>query len=139
MGIPHDLKAPKKDKPTKSIVQLAVGNHDLSTLVTALKAGNLVGALSGKGPFTVFAPTNQAFDKVPSATLKTLLDPKNVKMLDQVLEYHVVAGNIHSNQLKSYQQVATLEGQKLVVQKHSSGVVINHQAKVTTADVGATN
>jgi len=138
--IPHDLKAPKKDKPTKSIVQLAVGNHDLSTLVTALKADNLVGALSGKGPFTVFAPTNQAFDKVPSATLKTLLDPKNVKMLDQVLEYHVVAGAaVYSKDLKSWQNVKTLEGQTLLVQKHSNGVTINHQAKVTTADVGATN
>jgi len=134
--IPHDLRAPAV---TQNIVELAVATKDLSTLVTALKAGNLVSALEGKGPFTVFAPTNAAFAKVPSATLKSLLDPKNVKQLDQVLEYHVVSGNIHSNQLHYRQNVKTLEGQNLLVEKHSSGVYINRKAKVTTADVGATN
>merc|ERR1712151_895702 len=134
--IPHDLRAPHT---TKNIVELAVATKDLSTLVTALKAGNLVSALEGKGPFTVFAPTNAAFAKVPSATLKSLLDPKNVKVLDQVLEYHVVSGNIHSKDLHWRQNVRTLEGQNLLVEKHSSGVIINRKAKVTTADVDATN
>merc|ERR1712127_536855 len=77
--------------PTQNIVELAAGVPDLSTLVTALKAGNLTGALSGAGPFTVFAPTNEAFGKLPKATLAHLLDPKNIKELDAVLTYHVVA------------------------------------------------
>merc|ERR1712151_131119 len=138
--IPHDLKAPKKDKPTKSIVQLAMGVKDLGTLVAALQHGKLVTALEGKGPFTVFAPTNEAFAKLPADLLNKLLDPKNLKMLDQVLEYHVVSGAaVYSKDLKSWQNVKTLEGQNLLVQKHSNGVTINHKAKVTTADVGATN
>ena len=78
--------------PTKNIVQLAQSVPDLSTLVTALIAGEFTTTLSSKGPFTVFAPTNEAFAKVPADVLKHLLDPKNIKELDAVLEYHVIAG-----------------------------------------------
>merc|ERR1712222_170603 len=124
----------------KSIVEVAVGTKDLSTLVTALTAGKLVTALEGEGPFTVFAPTNEAFAKLPKATLHSLLEPKNIKQLDAVLEYHVVAGAaVYSKDLKASQQVKTLEGQKIFVQKSWRGVYINGKAKVTTADVGATN
>merc|ERR1719183_2332056 len=124
----------------KSIVEVASGNKDLSTLVTALTAGKLVTALEGKGPFTVFAPSNEAFAKLPKATLKNLLDPKNIKLLDSVLEYHVVSGAaVHSTDLKPSQHVKTLQGESLLVDVHWSGVFINRKAQVTTADVGATN
>merc|ERR1712166_1646744 len=76
--------------PTKNIVELASGISDLSTLVTALKAGELITALSAKGPFTVFAPTNKAFLALPNGTLAHLLDPVNIKQLQAVLEYHVI-------------------------------------------------
>merc|ERR1711937_624939 len=102
---------------SKSIVELAASTKDLSTLVTALTAGKLVTALEGKGPFTVFAPTNEAFAKLPKATLNSLLEPKNVKLLDAVLEYHVVAGAaVYSKSLKASQHVKTLEGQQILVE-----------------------
>ena len=95
--IDHVLLPPKKPTPPsppkpadKNIVELAEGDKDLSTLVTALTDGKLVTALEGKGPFTVFAPSNEAFAKVPKEELEKLLDPKNIKLLDAVLEYHVV-------------------------------------------------
>merc|ERR1712151_906082 len=85
--------------PTKNIVELAVSVTTLSTLVTALKAANLVSALEGKGPFTVFAPTNDAFGKLPKAELDRLLEPKNVKELDKILTYHAVSGAVYSKDL----------------------------------------
>merc|ERR1719454_2338036 len=124
----------------QSIVELAAGNKDLSTLVAALTAGKLVTALEGKGPFTVFAPTNEAFAKLPKATLNSLLEPKNIKQLDAVLEYHVVAGAaVFSKSLKASQRVKTLQGSTILVQRSWRGVYINGKSKVTTADVKATN
>jgi len=132
--------APPAPAPTKNIVELAVADKDLSTLVTALKAGNLVTPLEGKGPFTVFAPTNEAFAKIPADELKHLLDPKNVKELDAILEYHVVSGAaVHSKDLKPEQKVKTLEGDELLVEVRDGHVLINHKAKVTSADNDATN
>ena len=144
-GVVHIIDAvliPKhvSAKPTKNIVQLAQSVPDLSTLVTAVVAGNLTGPLSGPGPFTVFAPTNEAFGKVPADVLKHLLDPKNIKELDAVLEYHVIAGAaVHAKDLKPEQKVKTLEGDELFIEASSKGVEINHVAHVTTADVDATN
>merc|ERR1711907_851847 len=124
----------------KNIVQLAEGDKDLSTLVTALKAGNLTGALSGTGPMTVFAPSNEAFAKIPSEVLKRLLEPSNIKELDSVLEYHVIIGAaIHSTDLKPEQRVKTLQGEGLFIEVYEKKVYINRRAKVTTADVDATN
>jgi len=77
-----------------TIVDVAVGNEDFSTLVTALKAADLVGALQGDGPFTVFAPTNDAFAKIDSETLGSLLEAKNQKALANILTYHVISGKI---------------------------------------------
>ena len=77
-----------------TIVDVAVGNEDFSTLVTALKAADLVGALQGDGPFTVFAPTNDAFAKIDSKTLGSLLEAKNQKALANILTYHVISGKI---------------------------------------------
>merc|ERR1711865_530447 len=124
---------------SKTIVDIAVANADLSTLVTALKAGGLVDTLSGKGPFTVFAPTNEAFGKLPKATLAHLLDPANVKELDAVLTYHVVAGvAAFSKDLTDGEKIKTVEGQNVVAHVSAAGVMING-ATVQTADIAASN
>merc|ERR1719453_1822129 len=127
-------------KPTKNIAELAVSVSDLSTLVTALTKGNLVSALQGDGPFTVFAPNNAAFGKLPKADLHKLLQPENVAQLVQILKYHVVSGAaVYSKDLKATQNVKTLEGAELVVTKSDAGVTINGKSKVTAADNAATN
>ncbi|MBP2833410.1 fasciclin domain-containing protein [Aquimarina sp. U1-2] len=112
-------------KENKDIVDVAVSVDDFSTLVTALKAADLVGALKGDGPFTVFAPNNDAFGKIDAKTLKSLLEPANKEKLSAILTYHVVSGKLAAgdvvNALKKGNgkiQVATLQGSKLsVVQK----------------------
>jgi len=121
-----------------SIVQLAVATPELSTLVTALIAGKLVDTLSGAGPFTVFAPTNEAFAKVPQATLDFLLDPKNILVLDAVLTYHVASGAVHAADLKDGEMIPTAEGSEVVVTIKGTSVFINN-AQVTTADIDASN
>src|SRR5437879_1033556 len=85
--------------PTKNIVENAVNSKDHTTLVAAVKAAGLVDTLEGPGPFTVFAPTNKAFDKLPKGTVTTLLKPENKQMLTNVLTYHVVAGRLSANDL----------------------------------------
>merc|ERR1711998_700973 len=122
-----------------NIVDTAISNPDLSTLVTALTAGKLTTALSGDGPFTVFAPTNEAFAALPKATLAHLLDPKNIKELHSVLEYHVISGaGIHAADLKPSQKAKTLEGEDLRIIKRSNRIFVDN-SKVVTADVDATN
>jgi uncharacterized surface protein with fasciclin (FAS1) repeats len=79
---------------SKDVVDIAIGSKDHSTLVAAVKAADLVTTLKGKGPFTVFAPTNAAFDKLPAGTVETLLKPENKAQLAKILTYHVVSGNL---------------------------------------------
>jgi len=86
--------------PSKNIIQNAVNSDDHTTLVTAVKAAGLVDTLQGPGPFTVFAPTNEAFSKLPAGTVDTLLKPENKDMLTKILTYHVVAGRISASDLK---------------------------------------
>jgi len=86
--------------PTKNIVENAVNSKDHTTLVAAVKAAGLVETLEGPGPFTVFAPTNEAFDKLPAGTVDNLLKPENIDTLKKVLTYHVVAGRITTGDLK---------------------------------------
>merc|ERR1712166_1583091 len=118
---------------------LASGISDLSTLVTALKAGELTTALSAKGPFTVFAPTNKAFAALPNGTLAHLLDPKNIKTLQSVLEYHVIANAaVRSFDLKSTQLVKTLESQDVNITKRDGSIFVNN-AEVITANADTTN
>ncbi|WP_270995432.1 fasciclin domain-containing protein, partial [Listeria seeligeri] len=85
--------------PSKTIVQNAINSKDHTTLVAAVKAAGLVDTLNGAGPFTVFAPTNAAFDKLPAGTVDTLVKPKNKAQLTRILTYHVVPGNYSSAQL----------------------------------------
>ena len=104
----------------KDVVELARGINDLSTLVTTLKAGDLVTALQGKGPFTVFAPTNAAFGKLPHVALERLLKPENKQELVGMLTYHMLAGSaVYSKDLKARQEVKTLQGQNLLIESPS--------------------
>jgi len=140
-GVVHlvDTVLMPPDMPTKSIVDLAVATPDLSTLVTALKAGGLVSTLQGAGPFTVFAPTNEAFAKLPTLYRQLLLDPKNVKELQKLLTYHVVSGAaVLAKDLKNNEAIKTVEGENVVAHVSSAGIKIN-DAAVTTADVVAFN
>ena len=123
---------------SKNIVQLAASVPDLSTLVTAVTAGKLVTTLESAGPFTVFAPTNEAFGKVPAATLAHLLEPANIKELDAVLTYHVLAGAVRSKDLKPFQDVKTVQGDSLRIVVNAGKVYVNN-ADVTAADNEASN
>merc|ERR1711865_356053 len=124
--------------PPPSIVELAIATPDLSTLVEALKAGGLVDTLSGAGPFTVFAPTNEAFAKLPPNVLQMLLEPKNKETLAKVLTYHVVAGAVLSKDLTNNEIIKTVEGEDVTAHVTAAGVKIN-DATVKTADVIASN
>ena len=119
-------------------MDLAVATPDLSTLVTALKAGGLVDTLSGAGPFTVFAPTNEAFAALPKAVLDYLLDPAHKAQLVDVLTYHVASGSVHAADLKNHEKIPTVEGKDVEVTLKDSKVYINN-AQVTTADIDASN
>lgn len=108
--------------PSKNIVQNAVNSKDHTTLVAAVKAAGLVDTLQGPGPFTVFAPTNKAFDKLPKGTVATLLKPENKQMLTNVLTYHVVAGRLSANDLMAAAKrdggktkLKTVEGEELTI------------------------
>jgi uncharacterized surface protein with fasciclin (FAS1) repeats len=111
--------------PSKNIIQNAVNSADHTTLVAAVKAAGLVDTLQGAGPFTVFAPTNEAFAKLPAGTVDTLLKPENKDTLTKVLTYHVVAGRLSSDDLmkkikegKGSAELTTVEGGKLWVMMH---------------------
>merc|ERR1711959_175645 len=138
MGIPPPTPPTPPAPATKTIVDLAVATPDLSTLVTALKAGKLVDTLSGAGPFTVFAPTNEAFARLPKHTLDFLLDPKNIKELQDVLTYHVASGSVHAKDLKNDEKIKTVEGKEVEARIYASHVYIN-DAEVTKADIDASN
>jgi transforming growth factor-beta-induced protein len=131
----------KKDSttptPTKNIVQLAQSNSDLSTLVTALNAANLTSVLSGSGPFTVFAPSNEAFAKLAPGVLDLLI--ANPASLADVLKYHVVSGKVMSGDLKTEMVQTLLSGKTISVAVSGMGVKLNGSSNVTTADVQATN
>ena len=136
--------------PTKDIVSNAVNSKDHTTLVAAVKAAGLVETLQSSGPFTVFAPTNEAFDLLPAGTVSTLLKPENKAMLVGILTYHVVAGKISSAELMTMIKagngkaiLTTVEGEKLTVMMKDKKVAIKDEkggvAYVTIADVNQSN
>merc|ERR1711957_1157549 len=128
-----------------NIVEVAAAQPELSTLVTALKAGKLVDYLSAKGPFTVFAPANGAFAELPKAKLAHLLDPANVKELDAVLEYHVVAGTAaFAQDLTDGEKIKTLEGDDILIKLndatgHATGAIMINDATAIITDIEASN
>jgi uncharacterized surface protein with fasciclin (FAS1) repeats len=123
---------------TKDIVDLAVSQDNLKTLVAAVKAAGLVDVLKGKGPFTVFAPTDAAFAALPAGTLEMLLKPENKDKLVAILTYHVVAGKVMSTDLSNGQEAATVQGEKVKVSIYNGKVKISG-ANVIAADVSASN
>jgi uncharacterized surface protein with fasciclin (FAS1) repeats len=122
----------------KTIVDVAVGSPDHTTLVTALTAASLVETLKGAGPFTVFAPTNAAFAALPAGTVEGLLKPESKTALTGILTYHVVAGKVKAADLKDGQKVKTLQGGELTVSIKEGKVKING-ANVTAADLAGSN
>lgn len=122
---------------SKNIVETAVAAGNFKTLATALKAAGLVDTLQGKGPFTVFAPTDAAFAKLPAGTLEKLLKPEQKSVLAQILKYHVVGSTVMAKDVKAG-NVATVEGSDLVVST-KGGVTLNGASKVTATDIKASN
>jgi uncharacterized surface protein with fasciclin (FAS1) repeats len=119
-------------------VENAAGSSDHTTLVTAVKAAGLAETLSGAGPFTVFAPTNEAFAKLPAGTVDKLLKPEMKNDLGKVLTYHVVPGALKAADLVDGQKLKTVEGQELTVHVKDGKVMIDN-AQVTIADVISSN
>ena len=125
-------------KGSKDIVDVAVGAGSFNTLVTAVKEAGLVDTLKGKGPFTVFAPSDAAFGKLPEGTVGKLV--KNKPALQGILTYHVIPGRVLSSDLKvGTTEVKTVQGQSIIVNRSRSGKVTVNGATVTTADVLAGN
>ncbi|MEX0272409.1 fasciclin domain-containing protein [Leptolyngbyaceae cyanobacterium UHCC 1019] len=122
---------------TNTIVDVASGNKSFSTLVTAVKAAGLAETLSGKGPFTVFAPTNEAFNALPKGTLETLLKPENKATLQKILTYHVVSGTVMAKDVNPG-SVKTVEGSPIMVKVQGGKVMINN-ANVIKTDIKASN
>jgi len=136
--------------PSKNIVQNAVNSKDHTTLVAAVKAADLVGVLSSKGPFTVFAPVNKAFDKLPEGVVESLLKPENKMKLQTILKYHVVAGKWSANELVKLIKdkggkvsIETVSGEKITAWMKGENVYISDanggKAKVTITDVNQSN
>ncbi len=121
-----------------TVVDIAVGSADHTTLVAAVTAAGLVETLSGAGPFTIFAPTNAAFAALPAGTVDKLLLPESKDALTGILTYHVVSGNVKAADLTDGQVVKTLNGQDLTV-SIKDGVVMINGSKVVTADLAGTN
>jgi uncharacterized surface protein with fasciclin (FAS1) repeats len=110
--------------PSKNIVENAVNSKDHTTLVAAVKAAGLVKTLEGKGPFTVFAPTNAAFGKLPAGTVDTLVKPENKKQLTKILTYHVVPGKLAAADLTDGKKLTTVEGETLTVKRMGDTVTL---------------
>jgi uncharacterized surface protein with fasciclin (FAS1) repeats len=136
--------------PSKNIVENAVNSKDHTTLVAAVKAAGLVETLQGKGPFTVFAPTNAAFDKLPDGTVDNLVKPENKAALTKILTYHVVAGKLDSKELMKWikkgngtAELTTVQGGKLWVMQKDNQLWLKDEngntAQITIKDVYQSN
>ncbi len=126
--------------PSKNIVQNAVNSKDHTTLVAAVKAAGLVDTLSGAGPFTVFAPTNSAFGKLPKGTVETLVKPENKATLTKILTYHVVPGRLAAKDLKDGQKLTTVAGETLTVKAAGGKVqLVDAKGGVSTVTIPNVN
>jgi uncharacterized surface protein with fasciclin (FAS1) repeats len=122
----------------RDIVDTAVAAGSFGTLAKALQAADLVDTLKGSGPFTVFAPTDEAFAKLPAGTLETLLKPENKAKLTRILTYHVVAGKVMAADAAKLTSAKAVSGDTLTIAAHGGGVAID-KAKVVKADIAASN
>ncbi len=133
-----EVPAVEEAEAPKTVVDVAIGSPDHTTLVSAVTAAGLVETLSGAGPFTIFAPTNAAFAALPAGTVDNLLKPESKEKLTGILTYHVVAGNVMAADLTDGQIVKTLNGQDLKVSIKDGKVMING-SNVTAADLTGSN
>jgi len=132
------VAAPADNGGAKDIVDTAVAAGSFKTLVTALEAADLVGTLKGAGPFTVFAPTDEAFAKLPAGTLADLLKPENKDKLRAILTYHVVAGKVTAAKVVKLSSATTVNGQDVRIST-SGGTVKVNDAQVIKTDIVASN
>lgn len=128
----------KDETSNPNIVQVASGSKDHTTLVAAVKAGGLVDALSNAGPFTVFAPTNAAFDKLPKGTVEGLLKPEKKSDLQNILEYHTYVGVLKSEYMQDGQTFEEVNGSKIKITKQGGKIMINDKATII-ASIPAAN
>jgi uncharacterized surface protein with fasciclin (FAS1) repeats len=128
-------KSPQADP---DIVETAMAAGDFDTLTAALASAGLVDTLKGDGPFTVFAPTDAAFEKLPAGTVENLLKPENKDQLTKILTYHVVAGNVPASEARKLDSAKTLEGSSFRI-RSSHGKLSVDNATVVKADIGARN
>ena len=126
------------DKAAKDIVDTAVSAGQFETLAAALNAAGLIDTLKGDGPFTVFAPTDEAFAKLPEGTVENLLKPENRDQLIAVLTYHVVAGKVEAADVVKLDQATTVNGADVTITVADSGVQVDN-ANVIATDIGASN
>ena len=129
------------DTSDKTIVEVAQAGDQFSTLVKALKAADLVGALQGEGPFTVFAPTNEAFNKLPEGKLESLLEEGNKSTLQAILKYHVVPAKAQASKVTGMSEAETLQGMMVGIEAGDDGVQLTgkNSAMVTSTDVMTSN
>jgi uncharacterized surface protein with fasciclin (FAS1) repeats len=138
-GLAQDSRARREGaKDVKDIVDTAVDAGDFKTLATALKAADLVETLKGKGPFTVFAPTDEAFAKLPEGTVADLLKPENKEKLVSILTYHVVAGNVMAADVVKLKKAKTVEGSEVQIVVKDGKVKVD-DANVTKTDIKCKN
>jgi len=124
----------KDDESAKDVVKVAAGSKDHTTLVAAVKQAQLVDALSNAGPFTVFAPTNEAFSKLPAGTVEDLMKPENKEKLQDILQYHVFVANLSTALMQDGQTLNQVNGQNITIQKSADGKVkINGKANIVTS------
>ena len=122
-----------------TIAEIAAENEDFSTLVAALDAAGLVEVLAGEGPFTVFAPTNEAFEAIPEAELEALLQPENRELLTEILTYHVVEGKAMAADVVGMDEATTLQGSPVAIDVEGETVRLAGTAQVVQADIEASN
>jgi len=130
--------AVKDDESQKDVVKVASGSKDHTTLVKAVVAADLVNALSNAGPFTVFAPTNAAFEKLPAGTVEGLLAPDKKADLQNILEYHVSVGVFKPEMLQDGQNIGQVNGKNITISKKDGKIVVNGKANVV-ASIPASN
>jgi len=135
------VAAQDMDDDPGTIVEIAQGNEDFSTLVAALQAAGLVETLQGEGPFTVFAPTNAAFEKLPDGTLESLLEEENREQLTSILTYHVVGAKAMAEDVVGMDEAGTVQGSAVQIMVEDGTVMLqgDNTATVTTTDIEASN
>jgi len=132
------VSAKKCNSDGKDIIQTAVDAGKFKTLATALQSADLIKPLQGNGPFTVFAPTDEAFDKLPEGTVESLLKPENRDQLVSILTYHVIPGKVEAKKAVKLSEAKAVSGQKLALNVKAGALYLN-QSKVIAADIMASN